>query len=109
MDFFIKNSNIHGKGLFTKKRIYPLEILPIGNLYDENNKFQSDETGKSLGPMGFVNHSQEPNCYLYYLRSEHGYFLRANKVIDPQTELTINYDYNPEGLKKTTDYNPPLK
>ena len=31
MDFYIKDSNIQGKGLFTNKVINPLEILPIAN------------------------------------------------------------------------------
>ena len=98
MDFYITNSDIQGLGLFTKKIINPLEILPVANLYDKNNKFQFDEKGRSLGPMGFVNHSYNPNCYLHYLSSDNGYFLRANKRIDPKNELTINYDFNPEGL-----------
>ena len=109
MDFYLGNSNIHGKGLFTKKAINPLEVLPVANLYDRNNKFQSDETGRSLGPMGFVNHSYAPNCHLCYLSSENGYFLRSHKLIDPEEELTIDYDFNPKGLKKAREYNPPLK
>lgn len=109
MDFFIDNSNIQGKGLFTRKKINPLEILPVANLYDENNKFQFDEKGRSVGPMGFVNHSYDPNCHFHYLSSENGYFLRAHKLIKPETELTIDYDFNPEGLKKAYQYDPPLK
>ena len=98
MDFYITHSDIQGVGLFTKRTIDPLEILPVANLYDKNNKFQFDEKGRSLGPMGFVNHSYTPNCYLHYLAPENGYFLRAYKKINPKTELTINYDFNPEGL-----------
>tara|TARA_R100001086_G_scaffold141966_1_gene74569 strand:- start:585 stop:914 length:330 start_codon:yes stop_codon:yes gene_type:complete len=109
MDFYINNSNIQGKGLFTKKTINPLEILPIANLYNKNNKFQFDKNGTSLGPMGFVNHSYDPNCHLHYVPSENGYFLRAHKIIKPRNELTINYDFNPKGLKKAYQYNPPLK
>ena len=97
MDFYITHSDIEGLGLFNKKTIDALEILPVANLYDENNKFQF-KNGKSLGPMGFVNHSYNPNCYLHYLSSENGYFLRAYRKINPKTELTINYDFNPEGL-----------
>jgi len=109
MDFYITNSDIQGLGLFTKKILNPLEILPVANLYNKNNKFQFDKTGRSLGPMGFVNHSYDPNCHLHYLSSENGYFLRAHKRINPKTELTINYDFNPKGLAKAQDFNPPLK
>jgi len=109
MGFYIKNSNIQGKGLFTNGLIYPLEILPIANLYGKNNKFQFDETGRSIGPMGFVNHSYDSNCHLHYIPSENGYFLRAHKVIKPENELTIDYDFNPDGLKKAYEFDPPLK
>tara|TARA_R100000329_G_C7516038_1_gene181892 strand:+ start:69 stop:398 length:330 start_codon:yes stop_codon:yes gene_type:complete len=109
MDFYIKNSNIQGKGLFTKKAINPLEVLPIANLYDKNNKFQFDKKGRSIGPMGFVNHSYDSNCHLHYIPSENGYFLRAHKLIKPEEELTVDYDFNPSGLKKARDYNPPLR
>ena len=109
MDFYIANSKIQGKGLFNKKLINPLDVLPIANLYDKNNKFKFDKTGRSVGPMGFVNHSYKPNCHLHYLSSENGYFLRAHKRINPKSELTINYDFNPDGLKKAYEYNPPLE
>jgi len=109
MDFYIRNSNIQGKGLFTKKAVNPLEILPIATLYDKNNKFQFDKTGRAIGPMGFVNHSYDPNCHLHYIPSENGYFLRAHKEIKPKDELTIDYDFNPDGLKRAYQYDPPLK
>ena len=109
MDFYIGNSKIQGIGLFNKKLINPLDVLPIANLYDKNNKFKFDKTGRSVGPMGFVNHSYKPNCHLHYIQSENGYFLRAHKRINPKNELTINYDLNPDTLKRAYEYNPPLE
>lgn len=87
-NYLVKNSNIHGKGIFAKrninknkiieKAIEVLVIIPIITPY--------------FGSL--INHSYKPNCRLK-IRKDGNYYVIANKYININEELTINYNNTP--------------
>ena len=88
MKYYIKNSHIQGKGVFSKKKIkkddligkviyYKFNIIPLRT--------------KTLGL--YLNHSFKNNCMLVYKNKS--YYLVAIKDIVSDIELTINYNDTP--------------
>ena len=81
----IKNSNIHGLGLFATEDIekhHEFGICHIMNEYFEDGYIRTP-----LG--GFFNHSDDPNCEAYV---HHAYImLRSIKEIKAGEELTVKY------------------
>jgi hypothetical protein len=81
----IKDSNIHGLGLFTTKKILMNTDLGISHVKD--SRFEDSYIRTPLG--GFFNHSTEPNCAV---RQEGDYLkLITIKDINENTELTAFY------------------
>ena len=84
MKYYIKNSDIQGKGVFSKKIkkddltgkviYYKFNIIPLRT--------------QTLGL--YLNHSFKNNCRLVYKNKS--YYLLAVKDIVSDTELTINYN-----------------
>lgn len=88
----IKDSPIHGLGLFAKQDIVKGIELGITHVYDEN--FENNYIRTPLG--GFINHSETPNCELFDLGRH--YVVRTIKHIKRGEELTVKYRwYNPKG------------
>jgi len=88
--FIIKDSPIHGKGIFTEKKITDTETsLGITHVFVQDDKFLYRTP---LG--GFINHSDNPNCELHkigddpQLRTNH---LFAKRTIKPGEEITVKY------------------
>lgn len=89
---FTKESNIHGLGLFAKKKIKQGEV--IGAIKPKRAKkdgphvlWVSEQEGyKVNGPLKFINHSIDPNaCYYDDLT------VVALQDIHPGDEITHNY------------------
>ena len=81
----IKESEIEGMGLFTKKDLEPETILGIAHVADE--RF---ENGYIRTPLGaFFNHSSDPNCEAY--KQDDFIMLKTIKSIKSGEELTAFY------------------
>lgn len=87
----IKESNIEGLGLFTKKDINSDEIIGVTHIKDV--RFEDGYIRTPLG--GFFNHSEIPNCYV---KTEDDMIrLITIREIKAGEELTASYTlYNPK-------------
>lgn len=81
----IKESEIHGLGLFSKEIIEKGKNL--GRSHVKNNESQHGLIRTPLG--GFVNHSEDPNCELIDIGPN--IYLLTTKDIMPDEELTLKY------------------
>jgi len=108
--YIVKNSRIHGRGLFASRLLASGEIVAeyTGERLDKNESarrqamnraifiFELDENydldGDSPGNHArFANHSCEPNCEAV---AAHGRVrLRALRRIEPEEELTFDYGF----------------
>lgn len=88
----IKNSKIHGLGLFAASFIKENTNLGLTHVYNE--KFENNYIRTPLG--GFFNHNSEnPNCKI--LKIDECLFLVTIKEVHPGEELTAKYTlYDPE-------------
>ena len=86
----IGDSDIEGKGLFTRKALPRGVYLGITHITDE--RFPDNLIRTPLG--GFINHFGLPNCDIEKIGDIHT--LRTKFDIAPNTELTVCYrDTNP--------------
>ena len=85
----IKESGIHGLGLFAKQDI--LENTILGITHVKHEEFPDGWIRTPLG--GFINHSNTPNCYLgtRYLETVDVRELITLQNIKADTELTCTY------------------
>ena len=86
----IRNSPIHGVGLFAKTPIKKGIHLGVSHVYAPG--FDGGHIRTPVG--GFINHSKEPNCHKIESPEESTitYFsLVASRNIEKDEELTITY------------------
>ena len=86
----IRNSSIHGVGLFAKSPIKKGIHLGVSHIYAPG--FETSYIRTPVG--GFINHSEEPNCHKIESPDESviTYFsLVASRNIEKDEELTITY------------------
>jgi hypothetical protein len=89
--FTVKNSTIHGVGVFANKNIERNEIIDcaIKLVNKPDKKGKTYEVTHDFG--GLINHSSlKDNTDLIKLKD--GYYLTATKYIPKNTEMLINYD-----------------
>ena len=91
----IKNSKLHGLGLFATKNIEAETVLGISHLHIVNMGFQNDLFRSPIG--GYYNHSDEPNARTMKTPIEIGslVFLIASKDIKKGEEILVEYDMAP--------------
>lgn len=83
--YVLKESDIHGKGIFSTEEIKKNEIIGQGiTYYMYTIPYITKELGK------WLNHSNKCNCYLKYYKNV--YYIVALEDIKKNTELTLNYD-----------------
>tara|TARA_Y100000592_G_scaffold11313_1_gene16018 strand:- start:95 stop:604 length:510 start_codon:yes stop_codon:yes gene_type:complete len=83
----IKNSEVHGLGLFAVTDIEANTELGISHVKDD--RFQHGYIRTPLG--GFFNHSEEPNCEAYIDEANNFIRLRTLTQIKSGLELTVKY------------------
>ena len=86
----IKNSPIHGVGLFAKTPIKNRIHLRISHVFAPG--FKGDHIRTPVG--GFVNHSEDSNCYKQESPEESVityYSLVTSRDIEKDEELTLTY------------------
>jgi len=82
----IKDSGIHGLGLFATENI-PENIL-IGKIHIPSEK---EENGYLRTPLGgFGNHSDDPNCNKI-LMEDGSWWISTSRAIEPEEEITWTY------------------
>lgn len=85
----VKNSPIHGLGLFAVKNLPAGKELGITHVEDrKQGRFPNDSIRTPLG--GFVNHSNRPNCVFYEIGDT--WRLKTLKPVKEGAELTAKYD-----------------
>ena len=98
----IKNSSIHGLGIFATQDIPSNSDLGISHIKNTAGHFENNYIRTPLG--GFINHSDEPNCIKYQpfvLASpliESGYepayySIKTLRLIEKGEELTVFYTF----------------
>jgi len=80
----IKNSKIHGLGLFSLTKIDKNHTIGMSHLQVENDLIRTP-----LG--GFINHSDKPNCVKKMFNNR--YFLKTLRDIEKGEELTLSYEW----------------
>lgn len=109
----LKNSDIEGLGIFTKKdlKYVDYEYTAIGNTH---LVFHGKVVRTPLG--GFVNHSDNPNCKLFktlipysHEHCKDYYYVGIFPIrdIEPGEELTIDYNKCFKVLGMDCVFNPP--
>lgn len=96
MKIYINKSTIHGEGLFAAKDLFIYEYLFT---------VIKDHKITKIGEK--INHSYSPNCVL--ARNNNDFEIYSNENIDKDTELTVDYTFTPEYIKKPSQYFPRLK
>lgn len=91
-DVEIKDSDIHGDGLFAKKEFEQDDYIAPA-LKDDYNKSKELE---------YINHSKTPNAEI--AEDKDGYGIYALKKINKNDEITIDYDETDELIKVDKDF-----
>ena len=81
----IKQSAIHGLGLFAICDIATSVVLGISHI--EDNRFENDHIRTPLG--GFYNHSENPNCHI--IKQAGLLYLETIRPIKDGEEITSRY------------------
>lgn len=94
-NYYVAKSKIHGNGCFANKLINKNQVIGtgiviIGGFFPHITQ----DLGK------WLNHSYTPNCFLYYRAKDNNYYIVANKNINKNDELTLNYVYTPWFINK---------
>jgi alanine dehydrogenase len=95
--WFVWKSRIHGVGIYTTKLVNKNQVIDIA--IDKNNKITL--FGSKL------NHSFKPNSML--MEKNKVFYVVANQIIKPYTEITVNYNNTPPFIAKVHNFHPPLK
>ena len=89
----IKDSPIHGQGLYATEDISNSTDLGISHIFAVG--FSDNYVRTPLG--GFINHSDTPNCYKVQSHDDSAlnyYNLYTTRDIEKGEELTLNYTLN---------------
>lgn len=93
-NYYIANSNIHGKGVFVNKEYKPGEY--IGFAFTEvGDNVKHAEFNKPFATM--INHSNNANSELVMFDDKA--YVMASVHIPKNTEITINYNKTPDYIK----------
>lgn len=89
-NYYIDDSKIHGKGVFINKDLY--KGSKIGKVIDYHYLIIPSVTN-FLGK--WINHSDNPNCKIYYDNEKKIYNLYLTKDLKKNTELLMDYNDTP--------------
>lgn len=93
-DFAVRPSPIHGKGVFSQKAIRKGDFI--------NTHFNAGEKITKFGR--FLNHSPKPNAKSVK-QKDGGYKTYAEKDINPDDEITLDYTVNKDLEQPQKDWN----
>ncbi len=88
--YYISESKIQGKGVFTNRSYDKDEPIDVGiKFFMGCIPFVT----RSFGSM--INHAGSPNTYLEYDRKAHNYVIKCRKPLRSKTEITLDYKKTP--------------
>lgn len=97
MNIEVKQSSIHGLGVFASEKIYTEHWQYVYGIWNsEENQYSFDRDGQCwepYGPFCFLNHSITPNCEVY--ECEGVMIIEVLQDIQKDEELTIDYGFDP--------------
>jgi SET domain-containing protein len=79
----IRDSQVHGQGLFAKKNIQNNVVLGESHYLIDGNVVRTPLSG-------FINHSESPNCTT--IKKGNTHYLVTTKNIFPSDEITLDYN-----------------
>lgn len=98
-NYRLDKSKIHGIGVYSNKKFKKGDIIGIGIIFKLYFiPIITDDFGI------WLNHSYDPNSYLYYCPVENIYYIIAKVNIPNDTEITMNYRDTPWYIKKPEVY-----
>lgn len=92
--FHIGPSAIHGQGIILDKFYKPGDRIAIGIYYGFLFPVITDNFGK------WINHSWNPTGYLDWDNNRRAWWVAAKYNLYPGTELTVDYRFTPDFIKK---------
>ncbi|MAE81720.1 MAG: hypothetical protein CMB80_03205 [Flammeovirgaceae bacterium] len=99
LKYSIKESNIHGFGIFVKQSVYEDEVIGVGI----DRVFLFGLIFHIVPGLGTkMNHCSVPTARLVKKGSK--YIVVANQLIDPYEEVTIDYADTPWFIRKPKYY-----
>jgi len=94
-NYGIGKSKIHGNGIIAKRHIPENSIIGIAMTFSFIIiPYITDDLGK------WINHSYNPNSYIYYYMPDNVYYLVANRNIENNEEITMDYNDTPWYIRK---------
>jgi SET domain-containing protein len=85
-NFEIKDSNIHGKGIFSTKKMNIGELINVALFKDKDDFFDTTAFG------AHINHSSNPNAKTRFEGNCYRTYSSTN--INPGDEITVDYTIN---------------
>tara|TARA_R100001377_G_C3142421_1_gene93201 strand:- start:66 stop:374 length:309 start_codon:yes stop_codon:yes gene_type:complete len=85
----VKESKIHGLGLFAANKIPPGTNLGISHFREESGEFENNYIRTPLG--GFINHADTPNCKKTGHNGSRVISIVTLSDIEEGDELTVYY------------------
>ena len=105
MKVTVKDSPIHGKGVFALEDI-PAETPVCFLCWWHPHEHWWRVNQNSV--VRYINHATKNNCVSILNEDVEQYIVITSELISAGTELTLDYEVFPTGLMKATDYDPPL-
>ena len=97
-NYKIDKSKIHGKGVIAEK------YIPTGHIIGIAMTFSFIIVPHITQGLGiWINHSHNPNAYIYYYMPDNVYYLVSNKPINKNEEITMDYNDTPWYIQKPKD------
>jgi len=96
-NFEIKDSNIHGKGVFATKKMKSGELINVALFKGKDDFFDTTTFGSH------INHSSKPNARTRF-DGEH-YRTYTTTDVNPGDELTVDYTVNKTLEQPEDDWN----
>lgn len=88
----VRESSIHGKGLFATENILPGEIILSMSAHLFSLEKFHPWNGEDMGTIPFfINHSCGANAILVFSQDLGRMLLRAQILIEKEQEITLNY------------------
>ena len=98
-NYYIDDSEIHGKGVFINANLS--KGTKIGKVIDYYYLIFIPYITNFLGK--WINHSDNPNCKIFYDNEKKIYNLYTTKTLKKDSELVMNYNETPWYVLKPED------
>lgn len=99
--YYLETSPIHGRGMFTNVPIQKGDVIEVAVEHDDNSyPYVNNYFGK------WINHSYYPTCELKQSPKDGNYYVKSLKYLQPDIEITCNYNDTPDFIEGPKDCYP---